>query len=159
MELQILIGLLLTVLPIVELRGGLPVVVEYCLRNQINIWPYFALVIILNVLVIFVLFLFLDFLHERLMNWNFYRRVMSRYLEKIQRKSLNVQKKFDDLGYIALALFVAIPLPGTGAWTGTFVAWVLGLSRWKSILAISIGVLIAGFLVLLASLGIFGGLY
>ena len=84
---------------------------------------------------------------------------MGKFLEKVQKKADKVQKKMENLGFVALALFVAIPLPGTGAWTGTFVAWVLGLERWKSYLAIGAGVVIAGFIILLASLGLFNGLY
>jgi len=52
--------------------------------------------------------------------------------------------------------FVAVPLPGTGAWTGTMVAWIIGLDRFKSFIAISAGIIIAGLFVLLFSLGLFG---
>ena len=52
-------------------------------------------------------------------------------------------------------LFVAVPLPGTGAWSGCLVSWLLGLDRKKSILAISLGVIIAGLIILFASLGVF----
>ena len=64
--------------------------------------------------------------------------------------------KMEVWGYLALTLFVAVPVPGTGAWTGTLVAWVLGLDRWKSIGAISLGVVIAGLIILFTSLGFFG---
>jgi len=159
MDLQILIGLLLTVLPIFELRGGLPVIVEYVTRNGLNIWPYFILVLILNIAVIFLIFLFLDFLHESFMNIRFYRKFMNFYLEKIRRKSEKVSENTKSMGFLALILFVCIPLPGTGAWTGTLVAWFLGLERWKSIVAIACGVIIAGFIVLSASLGILNGFF
>jgi len=156
MDIQILIGLILTILPVVELRGGLPVIIEYALRNNINFWPYFAAVLILNILVIFFVFFFLDFLHNSFMRLGFYKKFMDKYLENVRRKADKVQKKMiSGLGFIALCIFVAVPLPGTGAWTGSFVAWVLGLKRWKSILAISAGVIIAGFIILLASLGFF----
>ena len=157
MELQILIGLLLSVLPVFELRGGLPLIVEYTARNGLSVWPWFVLVLILNILVIFFIFFFLDFLHERFMKFGWYRGVIGGFLKGIQKKAEKVQKRFDKWGYVALALFVAVPLPGTGAWTGSFVAWILGLERWKSFLAIAAGVVIAGFIILLASLGIFNG--
>ena len=156
---QILIGLLLTVLPISELRGGLPVIVEYLVRNNMVVWPWFLLVIFLNVLVIFFIFFFLDFLHERFMGWGWYKRVFDRILERGRRKAEKVSRKMENWGFVALCLFVAIPLPGTGAWTGCFVAWVLGLERWKSIIAIACGVLIAGLIILFASLGVFNGVY
>ena len=56
-------------------------------------------------------------------------------------------------------LLVAVPLPGTGAWTGALIAWVLKLNRLKSFIAISAGIIIAGILVLSASLGFFSGVY
>ena len=60
------------------------------------------------------------------------------------------------MGFLALVLFVAVPLPGTGAWTGCLASWLLGLERKKSILAIACGVLIAGIYVLLGTMGIIG---
>ena len=156
MDNLLILGLILTVLPVFELRGGLPFIVEYALNNSSPIWPYFIIVLILNISVIFFIFLFLDFIHESFMNISIYRRFMSRYIERSKEKGERLIKKMDKIGYAALALFVAIPLPGTGAWTGTLVAWVLGLNRKKSIVAISIGVIIAGFIVLLGSLGLIG---
>ena len=159
MDSQILIGLLLTVLPIFELRGGLPVVMEYVVRNGLSIWPYFILVLVLNILVILLIFMFFDFLHELLMKLEFYRKVVGRILERVQGKVDKVQERMNRWGYLALMFFVAIPLPGTGAWTGTLIAWVLGLDRWKSFVAIATGVIIAGFLILLLSLGLFNGFH
>lgn len=156
---QILFGLLLTILPIFELRGGLPVIVEYTVRNGLSVWPYFLLVLILNVFVIFLIFMFFDFLHELFMRIGIYRRVIGKILRRVQKHVDKIEKRMDNWGYLALMSFVAIPLPGTGAWAGTLVAWVLGLERLKSFIAIAIGIVIAGFLVLLASLGIFNGFY
>ena len=159
MDSQILIGLLLTVLPVSELRGGLPVIIEYCVRNEVSVWPYFFLVLILNILVIFLIFMFFDFLHEILMKTRWYRAVMGRMLKRLQKKVDKVEKKMDKWGYFALMFFVAVPLVGTGAWTGTMVAWALGLDRTKSFIAIATGVIIAGLFVLIFSLGFFNGLY
>ena len=61
---QILIGLLLTILPVSELRGGLPVIVEYAIRHGVSVWPYFLMVLVLNVLLILLIFMFFDFFHE-----------------------------------------------------------------------------------------------
>ena len=158
MDLQILLGLLLTVLPVFELRGGLPIIVEYFVRNGVSVWPYFALVVVLNVAVIFLIFLFFDFIHESFMRLRTYRRVVGGKLAKLQKRIDKIERRMNSWGYVALTLFVAIPLPGTGAWTGSLVAWSLGLERWKSIVAIGVGVIIAGFLVLLLSLGIFSWL-
>ena len=156
MDVQILIGLLLSVLPVFELRGGLPVIVEYTVRNGIPIWPYFLLVLVLNILVILLIFMFFDFFHEMFMRMRWYRAVVGRILRRVQRKVDRVEKKMDKWGYLALMFFVAVPLPVTGAWTGTLVAWIMGLDRLKSFVAIAAGVVIAGLLVLLLSLGFFG---
>src|SRR3989344_8295998 len=128
MDYQIFIGLLLTVLPFFELRGGLPVIIDYVLKNNLSIWPYFLLVLILNILVIFIIFLFLDFLHESFMKFRWYRKVIGKFLNGVQKKAHKVEKSIDAWGYLALMVFVAIPLPGTGAWTGTFISWMLGLN-------------------------------
>jgi uncharacterized membrane protein len=65
------------------------------------------------------------------------------------------KKIVEKYGYLGLILFVAIPLPMTGAWTGGLVASFLGLNIPKSFLSISIGVIIAGIIVLLVSVGIY----
>lgn len=156
MDVQILIGLLLTVLPISELRGGLPVIVEYAVRHEVSIWPYFLMVLILNVLLILLIFMFFDFFHEVLMKMKWYRAVVGRMLRRLQGKMDKIGGKMDRWGYLALMFFVAVPLPGTGAWTGTIAAWAMGLNRFKSFVAIAAGVVIAGLLVLTISLGFFG---
>jgi uncharacterized membrane protein len=156
---QILIGLLLTILPVSELRGGLPIIVEYCMRNDLSIWPYLLLVLLLNILVILLIFAFFDFLHNTFLKLRLYRRFIGWRLDKLHKKVGHVRKRMDRWGYFALMFFVAIPLPGTGAWAGTTIAWLMGLDRMRSFFAIATGVVIAGLLVLLLSLGFFNGFY
>jgi len=153
MDIQILIGLLLTVLPFIELRGGLPVIVEYTTRKGLSIWPYFAIVLFLNILVILLIFMFFDLLHKVFMRLRWYQKAIGKVLSRLQRRVDRVQARMDRWGYFALMLFVAVPLPVTGAWSGSLIAWALGLDRWKSFLAISAGIIIAGLLVLFASFG------
>jgi len=153
MELQILIGLLLTVLPFIELRGGLPVIVEYTTRNGLSIWPYFFIVLVLNILIILLIFMFFDLLHDIFMRMKWYRKLIGRVLSRLQKRVDKIQNRMDRWGYFALVLFVAVPLPVTGAWSGSLIAWALGLDRWKSFLAISAGIIIAGLFVLFASFG------
>ena len=155
MNTQLLVGFLMTLAPISELRGGLPVIVEYCTKKGLSVWPYFAVVLALNILVIVLIFLFMDFFHSTFLRFGFYRRFSERVLNKIRIKAQRIEGKMDSWGYLALMLFVSIPLPGTGAWTGTLVAWTLGLKRFNSFVAISLGVVLAGFLILFASLGFF----
>ncbi len=145
----------MTILPITELRIGLPVVINYAIKNGLSIFPLFLMVVLLNIGIIFVIFLFLDYLHERFMQIRIYKKIINPFLNRMHRKAIRFQNKFDSLGFLALVLFVGVPLPGTGAWTGVLVAWILGLERKKSILSIAVGVLIAGVIILVGSLGFF----
>lgn len=151
---QLILAIILSILPISELRGGMPVAISYALKNSIQIFPIFLLIVFSNILAVFVVFFFLDFLNDKLLKIRVYKKFFDFYLERIRKKANKLNKKISTAGYIALALFVAIPLPATGAWTGAFIAWFLGLERKKSILAIALGVLIAGLIVLFATLGI-----
>jgi len=159
MNSQFLLGLLLTLLPVFELRAGLPVIVDYALKNNLFLFPLFLLVIFLNILVIFIAYFLLDFLNKELDNVGEYHKIAGMFLKRIRKKAKKIDSKIGFWKYFALTVLVAIPLPGTGAWTGTIVAWILGLSRQKSFIAISVGVLIAGVLVLAASLGAFRFFY
>lgn len=153
MSTQIFLGFLLTILPVFELRAGLPLVIEYATRNNLSIWPYFLVVVILNILTILLAFMFLDVLHKIFMRIKLYRKFINKILIRTQKKAKKLEKRMDKIGYLALMLFVAIPLPGTGAWTGALVAWIMGLDRKYSIIAIAAGVIIAGLIVLSLSLG------
>ncbi len=152
---ELILGLLLTILPVTELRIGLPIVLDYAIKSGLSVWPFFLLVLLANILIIFFIFFFLDFIHVRLLNWKFYSRNFEKVLVRIQKKGHKLETKMRDIGFFALVLFVAVPLPGTGAWTGCLIAWLLDLDRKKSIFSIALGVIIAGILILLASLGLF----
>lgn len=152
---QFFLALILSFTPVLELRAGLPLALDYALRNNIPIFLIFLPVVLVNISSIFFFLFFLDFLHSSFMRISFYRKIFNYYLINTREKIKNFEKKFAVYGFLALALFTAVPLPATGAWTATFIAWFLGLERKKSILSISAGVLIAGIIVLIASLGIF----
>jgi uncharacterized membrane protein len=154
MDLKLIYALILTIMPVTELRVGLPIAITYAIEKGISVLLIFSIVVLLNILVIFFIFYFLDNLHRIFMSIKIYRRNFDRFLEKFRKKVDKFERRYESLGFLALVLFVAIPLPGTGAWTGCLVSWLLGLGRKKSILAISLGVIIAGFLVLLGTLGI-----
>ena len=151
---QLLIAVLLSILPVSELRLALPLAINYALKNSLPVFPLFFLIVLLNILIIFPIFFFLDLLHERFMNFSVYRRIFSFYIRKTQKKIDKIENKIPRYGYFALSLFVALPIPVTGAYTGCLIAWVLGLERRRSIPAIILGVMIAGVIVLLGSLGV-----
>jgi uncharacterized membrane protein len=155
MDGQLILSIILSFIPLVELRAGLPVVIDYCLKNGLSIWPYFSLVVLVNILVTLFVFFFMDFLHVHLLKISYYRRFMNRFLSKINLKGQRFERKSGIALYSALAFFVAIPIPGTGAWTGAILAWLFGFNRRLSFISISVGVLLSGIIVLLISLGIF----
>ena len=151
---QLILAIILTILPISELRGGMPIAVDYAIKNGLSIFPIFLMILSFNILVIFLIFFFLDFFHERLTKIKIYNKIFNFYVEKMIRKKIyKFKNKYSTLGFLALTLFVAIPFPTTGAWTGTILAWFLSLDRKKSIVAIAFGVLIAAIIMLLVSLG------
>ena len=128
------------ILPISELRGGLP----YALANGIPLVPSYLFCVFINLLVAPLVLLFLNSLHRLLSRIPLYCRLFDRIVSRARRK---IEAKVEKHGYWGLALFVGIPLPITGAYTGALGAWVLGMKPRKSILAISAGVLIAGLVV------------
>ena len=141
---------LLSFLPVSELRGGM----IYAVINGISPLNAFFLSVIVNILAIFFVFFFLDFLHKGFLKLNLYKKFFDFYIDKNQKKIKKLKRQYAVYGFLALTVFVAIPLPATGAWTGCFIAWLLGLNRRESILAVTLGVIIAGIIVLLASLGV-----
>jgi len=153
MDLRIVYALILSILPISELRGGLPLAIMFAKDYNIPIALIFPTIILVNILAIFIAFFFFDHIHNKLMNVKIYKKIFNYCTLKIQKKVDRFEKKYSTTGFLALTLFVGIPLPGTGAWTGCIIAWILGLDRKRSILAISLGVLMAGILVLLGTLG------
>lgn len=153
MDLKLFYALLLTITPLTELRVGLPIAISYAIEKNISISLMFILIVILNILLIFFIFFFLDKIHGFLIKIPFYKKNFEIFLKRFQRKIDKFEKKYESLGFLALILFVAVPLPGTGAYSGCLVSWILGLDRKKSIIAISLGILIAGLIILLGTLG------
>ena len=137
-------ALLLSLLPISELRGAIP----YLLSHKVAVVPAFLICVGANSLVSPLAFLFISTLHRLLLRWKLYARAAGKFLERARRKVHELVEKY---GYWGLAVFVAIPLPVTGAWTGALGAWVLGMDLKKSFLAITAGVFIAGVVVSLVA--------
>lgn len=131
-------------LPISELRGGIPLAIVY------NFNPIFAFLVctLANILIIPLVFLFLETLNKLFLNISWYNHFFHRTIEKAQHK---LRKSVEKYGYIGLMIFVAIPIPGTGAYTGTIGAWALGMNKKKSFAYIAFGVIIAGIIVTLIS--------
>lgn len=158
MDLKLLYAILLSLAPIAELRIGMPLAIAYSLENNIPVIFGFLVSVIANILVVFFIFFFLDFLHLKFMKIEAYSKFFKKIIYKIQKKANVFEKKYNLIGFLALAFFVAVPLPGTGAWTAAFISWILGLERNKSIASIAVGVIFAGIIVFLSSLLLFNQL-
>ena len=152
---KFLLAILLTLLPLVELRGGLPLALISASEAGVPLTLAFFGIVFLNILVVFFVFFFLDNFHEKFMNYKFYKNFYNFSLRKMQKRITKFEKAHSDVGILALFLFVAIPLPGTGVYSGAFLSWLLNLERKKSLFAISFGVFIAGLIIFLGTLGIF----
>ena len=144
---EILVTILLSMAPISELRGSIP----YALLSGIDPALAFLISVAGNIAIIFVVFFFLDYLHRHFMKIKIYVRLFDWYMERIRKKT---SKIISSWVYVSLYFFVAVPLPGTGAYTGCLIAWFFSLNRYISILAIAFGVLTAGIIVIASSLSI-----
>ena len=141
---EIALTLLLTVLPISELRGGIPLGIALGLPPLLT----FSIAVLANALMFFPIFLALDLFYDRLL----YRiPLLDRYLARVRERG---KPKVDRYGFWGLAFIVALPLPITGVYTGTALAWLLGIDRRKAFPAIALGAIIAGAIVLLIVLGL-----
>lgn len=138
----------LSFLPISELRGAIP----FAVASGAPLWLAAAVSIAANALVGPVGFLFLETAHGALYRWGFYARLFDRLVARAREK---VKRPVEKYGYLGILVFVAIPFPLTGAWTGTLGAWILGMDRKKSMAAVAAGVLVAGAVVsLVVGLGV-----
>jgi uncharacterized membrane protein len=142
----IVFSMLLCLLPIAELRGGIP----FAYFNGMPIVAAYFLCVGVNAMVAPIVFIFLSTIHKLLYYIKPYRIFFDKVVEKARKK---VHAKVEKYGYIGIAIFVAIPLPITGAYTGALGAWVLGMKRSKSFLAVILGVFIAGIIVSIVLLG------
>lgn len=133
-------SIMLSLLPIAELRGGIPLAIYKGIHPALA----FAVCVAANIVVIPLVYLFLDFLHHHFLAWRWYKKVFDHFLERARQRTHRYVERY---GYWGLAVFVAIPLPMTGAYTGTLAAWFFGMNRKKAFLAIAAGVVIAGIIV------------
>lgn len=139
------IVVIISALPISELRGALPVGI---IVFDLPWYQAFYLAIIGNLLPIPILLLFFESLVRIISRTNNGDRLVNMIFRRTRRHREIVEKH----KYIGLILLVAIPLPGTGAWTGTVTTVLLGLEWRRALISITIGVLISGTIVTILSL-------
>ena len=149
-----LIVFLVSMVPLVELRGAIPYAVGY----DLPLLPSYIIAIIGNMLPVPFIFLFA----RKILEWGQDKRIIGKFftwcLNKGEKGGKKLQASAGKGLYFALFLFVGIPIPGTGAWTGTLAASILNMDFKKSIVAIMGGVVLAGIIMGLLSFGIFKGI-
>ena len=148
------ISILISMVPLIELRGALP----YALANGIPTLPAYIVCMVANMLPVPVIFFFA----RKVLEWGKDKKYIGRFftfcLEKGHKAGEKLKQKAGKRGlFIALLLFVGIPLPGTGAWTGTLAASILDMDFKSSVIAVLLGVLLAAIIMGVGSLIVING--
>ena len=150
-----LIVFLVSMVPLIELRGAIP----YAVGFNLPLIPSYIIAIIGNMLPVPFIFLFA----RRILVWGSDKKYIGKFfnwcLKKGKKGGQKLEKKAGKGLYWGLFLFVGIPLPGTGAWTGTLAASILDMDFKKSVLAVMGGVIFAGIIMGVLSLGVFRGIF
>lgn len=150
--LKLLVVLLVSMLPVIELRGAIPIGVGLGVPEILAL----IVAVIGNMIPVPFIYKFARKLLELGQNSKIkpIRRLSIFLLKKGERAGKKLMKKGGDGVYLALFLFVGIPIPGTGAWTGTLAASLLDLDYKKTVKSIICGVLLSGCIMLAISLGV-----
>ena len=149
-----LIIFLVSMVPLIELRGAIP----YAVGFNLPLLPSYIICIIGNMLPVPIIFFFA----RKVLEWGCDKPIIGKFftfcLEKGHKGGEKLKEKAGKGLFWALLLFVGIPLPGTGAWTGTLAASILDMDFKSSVLACMGGVLLAGIIMGVASTGVLGAL-
>lgn len=146
-----LVVMLVSMIPIAELRVGLPLAVSV---YHLPLWQSFVLAVLGNLIPVWFILKFFSLVSDWLIK-------KSKFFEKFfhwlfRRTRSKIIQQYEKYGLWALMIFVAIPLPMTGAWTGALAAWLFGLPPKKSFPFIALGVILAGLIVSLITTGVLG---
>lgn len=144
---------LISMVPILELRGGLlaagPTILD------VPMWQAIPICIIGNLIPIpFILLLI-----TKIFDWMKGTKRLKPLVEKLEAKAMSKSANIEKYEFWGLVAFVGIPLPGTGAWTGSLIAALLGIRFRKAFPAVVLGVLLAAFIMTVLSYGILGSIF
>lgn len=149
-----LIVFFVSMVPLIELRGAIP----YAVGFDLPLFQAYLIAILGNMIPVPFIYLFA----RKVLIWGKDKPLIGKFftfcLEKGEKGGKKLQATAGKGLFIALMLFVGIPLPGTGAWTGTLAASLLDMDFKSSVLAVLLGVLIAGIIMGAASAGLFGAI-
>ena len=145
---------IISMVPLVELRGAIP----YAVAFELPLVPSYIVAVIGNMLPVPLIYLFA----RKVLVWGADKKYIGKFfswcLKKGEKGGKKLQAKAGRGLFLALLLFVGIPLPGTGAWTGTLAASILDMKFKDVLIACMGGVLLAGIIMGLASAGLLGAL-
>ena len=141
---------IISMFPILELRGGL---IAASLLNM-NPVTSFIICFIGNLIPIPFILWFITPLFDKLKK----TKRLSKLVNKIENKAKSKKDQIEKREFWGLLLFVGIPLPGTGAWTGSLIASMIGMNKKKSLLAAILGVTLAGIIMMILSFGLLKGI-
>ncbi len=151
-----LVVFLVSMIPLIELRGAVPIGLSNIFGDTLPLVQLYIICILGNMLPVPFIFFFA----RKVLKWGANKKFIGKFftfcLEKGEKGGKKLQETAGRGLYFALFLFVGIPLPGTGAWTGTLAASFLDMDFKKSVIAIMAGVILAGIIMGLASAGVFG---
>lgn len=146
---------LISMVPLIELRGAIPVSQGF----QLPLLQSYIVCVIGNMLPVPVIYLFA----RKVLEWGKDKKYIGKFftlcIEKGHKGGEKLKEKAGRGLFVALLLFIGIPLPGTGAWTGTLAASFLDMGFKKSVIAVLLGVLLAGVIMGIASAGVFTAIF
>jgi len=138
---------LMSMVPVVELRGGIP----FGVALGLDIWPAYIAAVFGNMLPVPFIIVFI----RRIFQWmRVHLPRLNNLVDKLEKKAHLKGKTVTKYKYLGLFIFVAIPLPGTGAWTGSLVAAFLDMRLRRALPVIFLGVLTAGLLISALTFGV-----
>ena len=140
-----LLVFIISLMPILELRGGL---IAAAILN-LEPWESYIICIIGNILPIPFILLLINKILDWMRKSKQFKKIAKWLDEKVEKHKGQIEK----YGYLGVVLFVGIPLPGTGAWTGSLIASALEMDKKKTFISVCIGVLIASIIMMIFSYG------
>lgn len=145
----------ISMVPLLELRGAIPISQAY----QLPLLQSYIVCVIGNMVPVPIIYLFA----RKVLEWGQDKKYIGKFfkfcIEKGHKGGVKLKEKAGRGLFVALMLFVGVPIPGTGAWTGTLAASFLDMGFKKSVAAVLLGVLLAGIIMGVASAGIFTAIF
>jgi len=141
-----LLVFIISLMPILELRGGL---IAAALLN-LSPWQSYVICIIGNILPVPFILLLINKILDWMRNSKKLNKVALWLDKKVEKNKTQIEK----YGYLGIVLFVGVPIPGTGAWTGSLIASVLEMDKKKTFLAVCLGIIIASIIMMILSFGL-----